>query len=98
SPHVPPFPTRRSSDLTGGPSGRRFLELDLAKLHGRVYQRRGINLERQVSLFGLGKAQLGPGLAVDPGADQVAGGDEFHGEPLIRDRKSTRLNSSHVSI
>src|SRR5207249_5206493 len=61
--------------------------------------------ESGLSLFGVLK-QADPAL-VDPGVtaqlecllgEVVIGKQEMIGAPLTRDRKSTRLNSSHVSI
>src|SRR5690606_40592166 len=82
---LPSFPTRRSSDLRGAPSGGGAPRLP-AGARGEVRERRaGADRRDQEGL-----AQPGP----DPGRFRPA-----RTRPrLCRDRKSTRLNSSHVKI
>src|SRR5207249_6604412 len=92
----PSFPTRRSTDLEPqdhvlrkGPRLPREVELD-EQLAANERGRQCTWLERQ------------PGVAGNPpGADDLAGTvdeGEVHLMDAELDRKSTRLNSSHVSI
>src|SRR5690625_5324571 len=66
-----------------------------------------LSLHAALPISGVGRAELrgdglvGPaGCAVpgDPGAAALAAGPAGPGHPARRDRKSTRLNSSHVAI
>src|SRR5699024_11733838 len=85
--HLPSFPTRRSSDLltTRGQLLAWTQRSVSATARGQVWSER---------------RERGPGRAVPPGADPRhrgdGGGVPRGGHPP--DRKSTRLNSSHVSI
>src|SRR5439155_15052486 len=82
------FPTRRSSDLLG-PVGRQ----------GLVVVRPGrVRVERQLELVGPAEVETGLGEGVVPrlGAGVALG--QVGGEAWDEDRKSTRLNSSHVAI
>src|SRR5699024_12262900 len=72
--YIPPFPTRRSSDL--GPSAHRRLPARAAATAGHHPRARRRGLDDRIPL-------PAPGRGRRRGA---------------RDRKSTRLNSSHVSI
>src|SRR5690606_42085142 len=87
---LPSFPTRRSSDLTQRVRRAllRRLRLLLIRLRGFVRLHLG-DRDRQVTRLTLapdGDRRLGSRLRVADHARQ------------IRDRKSTRLNSSHVKI
>src|SRR5207249_10802487 len=88
-PPPPPFPTRRSSDLTGGHRDR---------LVGRA-------VEPTERAIGMMHANIREAEAREPlgGADRevldpLDRHDLAHQRAEDRDRKSTRLNSSHVSI
>src|SRR5699024_11220395 len=81
--HPPPFPTRRSSDLPNKPSAKTQAKLPAARVAECM---RGCSQ---------------PGLAVDRNHPSRASFKAFNslvGHNFTQDRKSTRLNSSHVSI
>src|SRR5205814_2988828 len=82
--HLHSFPTRRSSDLSRGEPVRRLLTAGGGHRPGpsRGTQPAGPVLRRPAGEFGAG--------GLRPGAGQ--------GEDRQRDRKSTRLNSSHLGI
>src|SRR5690606_40806623 len=85
TPTLPPFPTRRSSDLALAGEGlqrERFLHLA---------GRDDAQLEQEVTKEGTGGTHQRRGLC--PPRRSAEG----HSFPC-RDRKSTRLNSSHVKI
>src|SRR5690606_40095748 len=91
--HLRPFPTRRSSDLAPmAPASPRDLAEVAATvareaaglLAGAVEERRGVSGTTRVT-------------AKSTPTDWVTEWDHAS-EALIRDRKSTRLNSSHVKI
>src|SRR5690606_41721166 len=87
-----PFPTRRSSDLA---DAARNWPAGYPERAGVVRSQRRRLTTKQV--FGLMlQAVLGPRYGLEPGRlDRLAVG----GTPAIgTDRKSTRLNSSHVKI
>src|SRR5206468_9758188 len=86
--HLPPFPTRRSSDLLRVPLLVRGLEMPHAR------QRSGNKHRRQA-----GREDEPGRIAADAVDDRSVGGDiaAHHAEGLA-DRKSTRLNSSHDQI
>src|SRR5690606_41427295 len=93
-PALPSFPTRRSSDLIRAPAGSAGRWLSA----GRPRSRRGRPRER---------LRVGRAVSAEVGvaALDVAGGvvDEGRGADgdvgdVRGDRKSTRLNSSHVKI
>src|SRR5699024_12834052 len=94
-PHLPSFPTRRSSDLVFGVIGLAFF------VEGHDDDRCAVaaNLARffQESFFALTEAdRVDDALALQAaqaGFDHAPFGGVDH-----QDRKSTRLNSSHVSI
>src|SRR5690606_41318032 len=92
--HLPPFPTRRSSDLLAAAfhaervvRARGLARVDVERgqvvrpRDGVIHERPGDELARLVVA-----AVLGERLA------------DALGEPAVQDRKSTRLNSSHVKI
>src|SRR5690606_39484655 len=93
-PHLRSFPTRRSSDLS-----RRFVEFatGLARHWVEKYDLDGgtaveIGCGKGEFLEYLVEAGMGRVVGIDPG---------LHPErlrPELADRKSTRLNSSHVKI
>src|SRR5689334_23522945 len=71
--------------------GHLAAQLDRVQLHARVDRPRPIRTERE--------AQRGAGGRLDGGAHLLEpGGHALGGEDGHRDRKSTRLNSSHSSI
>src|SRR5438874_4846524 len=81
-PHLPSFPTRRSSDLSG------------VEPKPPVLWVRGADdvIVSDTSLYDL--AYLGS-LGAIPG---WPGEQTWPPQPMVADRKSTRLNSSHVEI
>src|SRR5699024_12442072 len=85
-PHPPPFPTRRSSDLTCPP--RRPLPPASAEVRSEHF--RG---------GALGEGGVWAGLGEGAGLRATGWGRERSGDTAwgYGDRKSTRLNSSHVS-
>src|SRR5699024_12798194 len=92
-PAPPPFPTRRSSDL--GPVGAgprpargRTLCAPTAENGPRALVRRRQAQKRKRTSYNFLPAQAPSG----------AGWDRARALLILRDRKSTRLNSSHVSI
>src|SRR5205814_5286202 len=90
--HLPSFPTRRSSDLQGGPLMHiiafKAVCFGEALTDGfRAYQKRVVE----------NAAVLAKGLT-GRGFDLVSGGTDNHLVLLDLDRKSTRLNSSHLGI
>src|SRR5690606_41771526 len=92
-PHCPPLPTRRSSDLilSGDlPPGTRLREVHLARETGvsRTPVREAL---RRLSAEGLAVVLPRRGAVV--GQWSLADVEE-----IFEDRKSTRLNSSHVKI
>src|SRR5699024_12314742 len=91
------FPTRRSSDLGVEPHGAgQFATVDEVVEHHllrRAPQASGEPVDdeehaRLQQLQGIGEEQYAP----------AQGHDHEHDLPDLEDRKSTRLNSSHVSI
>src|SRR5207253_9472920 len=92
-PYLHSFPTRRSSDLP----------LDLVEEPAEDLVVDDVPTLAAVELGGVHAAERVPDLHGDPGLDQAAArvGDDDRVRPLrpvVRDRKSTRLNSSHVAI
>src|SRR5690606_41738069 len=87
---LPSFPTRRSSDLGRGGFLGAFLGLDLlpALFDGRLVEARQIERAVQVA--------VGEDMRMTP--DQLVGDRIDHRGEIETDRKSTRLNSSHVKI
>src|SRR5690606_42007184 len=87
----PLFPTRRSSDLDEAlvtpevRGGRAQLELSAVGAHGQARVHRAVHVLPEAAL-----PEVGVG-------DEV-GGTVDRAEVDVRDRKSTRLNSSHVKI
>src|SRR5699024_11697342 len=86
-----PLPTRRSSDLLGAESAADALAL-VRDATGSV------DLDQIADLLGTSTAdareQLRGMVFDDPDGGELVPADEY----LSGDRKSTRLNSSHVSI
>src|SRR5690606_39475238 len=93
----PSFPTRRSSDLDIAAGRRDDRGIDADKSAVRCHQRaariagidRGVGLDEVLIAFDVQSAAAQ--RAYDAGGDGLA-------EPERIDRKSTRLNSSHVKI
>src|SRR5699024_12074862 len=82
---LPSFPTRRSSDLAGGSIGS-----ELCRQIFSLNPESLVMLDRdETSLHGVELSLFGSALLMSP--NTVLG-------DISRDRKSTRLNSSHVSI
>src|SRR5207253_5449541 len=93
SPHLHSFPTRRSSDLRGEP-GRDDRTLLLRLPEGGEPRLEVVDLERGLREKGLQRDE-----AQDHPARHHADRDhERERAPARQDRKSTRLNSSHVAI
>src|SRR5205814_6002125 len=87
--HLPPFPTRRSSDLRKFPLGD-------AGRHGRDPARPSIGAPERIHYGAIVAAVTGglnDDVALKP--EVIPQAPELH---LRRDRKSTRLNSSHLGI
>src|SRR5699024_12724511 len=84
-----PFPTRRSSDLSIGSTAVRFVFAD--QLHG-FYLRSATQSSGRESI---NKCFDGIGFGVQFATDPAY---QMNDVAVILDRKSTRLNSSHVSI
>src|SRR5205807_9613444 len=90
SPHLHSFPTRRSSDL-------RVSGVPVPPARGAREPDPGIpRLRRDAPA--LGDARLLPRLRADAGGGPQVGDAAGGGDPPARDRKSTRLNSSHLVI
>src|SRR5207302_8541372 len=90
--HLPPFPTRRSSDLIGA-LGREIAPHPLAQL----VRRARIGGRAQVDLGAAALAgRAGESVRQGGSPRQALEGDAA--EIGRADRKSTRLNSSHVKI
>src|SRR5690606_42022981 len=87
------FPTRRSSDLRDRPC-----------LYGAPHPAGGIGARRQETVMALTPStmlELGtvaPDFALPDTEGNVVRREDFASRPLLVDRKSTRLNSSHVKI
>src|SRR5207249_7388138 len=95
---LPPFPTRRSSDLArGNRQGRRRVGPAVHATRGG--DRAASNRARERYAPDRGRVDVGgqpaPGARAAP---RRAGGPGGHVGSAGGDRKSTRLNSSHVSI
>src|SRR5207253_6101111 len=94
-PHPHPFPTRRSSDLTGAArqrSDRRTAMSDTIFIHGLlIHARHGVlEHEAEVGQRFVIDLELSTDLSEPSRTDKL--------KDTISDRKSTRLNSSHVAI
>src|SRR5690606_41339772 len=86
------FPTRRSSDLDVGEEAPVLLGLDpVRRLAEEVLGVGVLPLSDEVGV-------VVPALIEAEAIGDVAVGDERAGREAVRDRKSTRLNSSHVKI
>src|SRR5205814_9209410 len=95
--HLPPFPTRRSSDLDLKISGStrlgRFVDVATNSFTDQMF-----SVEQMIPLSG--KNQSRARIAA---AEALSGLEELRRKELdavakARDRKSTRLNSSHLGI
>src|SRR5699024_12216439 len=87
-----PFPTRRSSDLTINTLGFLLPSFRVPAQNGSLKQTMFVNhYNRRVGAFRrmLKRSKVLESLFIETGMSQ---------QHLRRDRKSTRLNSSHVSI
>src|SRR5207244_9949736 len=89
--HLPPFPTRRSSDLT------KFVFRSLIREHSEPAEFLRHANEVVCGEVASGKFVTMLCLTIDAGAGEVACACAGHPAPRI-DRKSTRLNSSHQII
>src|SRR5207253_4116440 len=93
---LPPFPTRRSSDLLAdwaGPLERGNARAAQVARCGRALEEDVARAERhgQLDLLGCAAAAWPAERRRAPrGVERIG--------PVVRDRKSTRLNSSHVAI
>src|SRR5207253_8845647 len=96
-PHLPSFPTRRSSDLVEDFRKRLLVEVvfELTRAVLRVRRRIRFDPRLAVELLPLALEAARP-----TSADPVLGFFQVYrfGARVQRDRKSTRLNSSHVAI
>src|SRR5690606_41138148 len=93
-PPLPSFPTRRSSDLAGDRRRPRRLLRALPRPHGRAGGRdRGRPQPPRAA-----PAPQGRHLLFLPPGGGGGGRPQQPPAPGQRDRKSTRLNSSHVKI
>src|SRR5258705_7485596 len=77
-------------------------EMDSIPLHHVVRRqlarlRAGLDLDGRV-MHVIARAQLPAHIGHEPVAGMPAGNDQVHGERGFGDRKSTRLNSSHLGI
>src|SRR5690606_40111822 len=92
------FPTRRSSDLNG------LLRKPFVALKAPVEPQAGgggLNAQGclRAALLGIAEQQQGDAeRAAHACGDERDGGGGGEGADLVLDRKSTRLNSSHVKI
>src|SRR5699024_11538587 len=88
---IPSFPTRRSSDLDVGPSDL-LIAVDAADdaLPGALARAEAALTERARPAAG--------GFGDEPSPRTIGSAAEHADASLALDRKSTRLNSSHVSI
>src|SRR5207253_10129818 len=92
----PSFPTRRSSDLAraGSAGDRRGIDGRVAAAEGAMRRRR-----RMLAVAALAAVASGPaGRAADTWTNTAGSGSWTTGSNWLEDRKSTRLNSSHVAI
>src|SRR5699024_11654250 len=91
--HIPSAPTRRSSDLLEQEDAVHHPVVD-AQIVGRVaVQSQPVDIVREDALTGV---VAGEGLSLDTPLSEL---EPFVGVVVpVEDRKSTRLNSSHVSI
>src|SRR5207253_9943530 len=90
--HLPPFPTRRSSDLKDYIAMPKFNQYQ--SLHTTVVGPLGKPLEFQIRTRGM-HARAERGIAAHWGYKENASSADI---AWLQDRKSTRLNSSHVAI
>src|SRR5699024_12770479 len=92
--HLPPSPTRRSSDLVTAQeeAGERLHQL-AAEGYGIIYITEALaaELKHEMTRY---QGQILPAIIQIPGVS----GNTGDGVQGVKDRKSTRLNSSHVSI
>src|SRR5204862_7341140 len=94
-PHLPSFPTRRSSDLRTLEFDGARLTLPLSASNGRRAIRRPADdfIQRHLPLMAVRQTDDGHAEVQQVGNDR-----EERGFLPAVDRKSTRLNSSHVEI
>src|SRR5207248_11429825 len=91
-PPLPPFPTRRSSDLRASPASR-----------GALMQRKERNLPTP-ALARPGARRAAKSISqLRPAAEEIlrlvlSSLDDMKAEDTVADRKSTRLKSSHLGI
>src|SRR5699024_11909137 len=95
--HLPPSPTRRSSDLTRGAISHTWLQKYLQEAGTSRYFVWG---KRPLGMRAFPKGAAAPKFLLDRRSKTDSDFDVATGRLswYERDRKSTRLNSSHVSI
>src|SRR5207253_9419749 len=94
--HLPSFPTRRSSDLSVYPSARE--RPDSAELQPFAVASNGVTSCSRRSAVQLGFFSFQPSTTRRPARSIVKLTGNRQIRPYPGDRKSTRLNSSHVAI
>src|SRR5690606_40136303 len=90
---LPAFPTRRSSDLQRTERHPRVLLITTQAMHDDLFHLYDADL-----LHGVVAAPWTPGRLAVQAQGQLARWSETSASPPTQDRKSTRLNSSHVKI
>src|SRR5207248_10989234 len=97
-PALPPFPTRRSSDLELGPRILPQDEPDAVRWVTDALVRDGVRLRLGARVTGAARTSAGKVLSLADGTAVAADEVLVAAVPDQRDRKSTRLNSSHRTI
>src|SRR5207249_12284066 len=95
-PHLHPFPTRRSSDLERDPANTDW-QRDLAVSHNKIGDALVEGDPGELAAYRQGLV-ISEALAARDPANTQWQTDVAVSCFKLRDRKSTRLNSSHVSI
>src|SRR5699024_12223129 len=93
--HRHPFPTRRSSDLTRQPESASPPMLLKMTSHRSI---RSATVSMSAPTDTTGEWRFGTRILVSQSPPSITKVQRFDLVPSARDRKSTRLNSSHVSI
>src|SRR5207244_6280847 len=97
NPHIQPFPTRRSSDLALDDFERTMKNLDQAQDYLKPRGSKNPSL-MQSSDHQMMPPEGNPDGGFGPGNPPQGGVPPISPEDAARDRKSTRLNSSHQII